>query len=120
MGDGPAPATLLHYRVVAKLGAGGMGEVWKAEDQRLRRPVAIKRLSGGEDQATRRRLLREARTASALSHPHIVTIFAIEEVDDQAFIATPMPGSPSRPARTSGRSSSSGAPPRCSSRTSSR
>lgn len=80
--------TLLHYRVLEKLGEGGMGAVFRAEDQRLGRIVAIKRLhhadAGGE--IARLRLVREARAASALSHPNIVTIFAIEESHDDTFI----------------------------------
>ncbi|HEX8794205.1 MAG TPA: protein kinase [Polyangiaceae bacterium] len=84
---GGAPATLLHYRVLGKIGEGGMGAVFKAEDQRLGRVVAIKRLSSGaEDEAGRRRLVREARAASALSHPNIVTVFAIEETAESTFI----------------------------------
>ncbi len=68
-----------------------MGAVFKAEDQRLGRIVAIKRLLHGDrgdhgGEAARRRLVREARTASGLSHPNIVTIFAIEESGDDAFI----------------------------------
>ena len=68
-----------HYRVLSRLGAGGMGEVWLAEDSRLGRKVAIKLLPA---QATRneesvRRFVQEARAASALNHPHIVTIYDI-------------------------------------------
>lgn len=70
--SGGAPATFLHYRVLGKFGEGGVGAVFKAEDQRLGRVVAIKRLSSGaEDEAGRRRLVREARAASAPSHPNI-------------------------------------------------
>lgn len=85
--SGSAPATLLHYRILTKIGEGGMGAVFKAEDQRLGRIVAIKRVAGGEeDEASRRRLVREARAASALSHPNIVTVFAIEETAESTFI----------------------------------
>ena len=87
--SGGAPATLLHYRVLGKIGEGGMGAVFKAEDQRLGRVVAIKRVAvaaGAEDHAARSRLVREARAASALSHPNIVTVFAIEETADSTFI----------------------------------
>jgi non-specific serine/threonine protein kinase len=82
------PAAFLHYRVLEMLGEGGMGAVYKAQDQRLERTVAIKRLArrAAVDEEARLRLLREARAASALSHPNIVTIFAIEEDDDGAFI----------------------------------
>jgi class 3 adenylate cyclase/predicted Ser/Thr protein kinase len=89
----PEPATvpsmLLHYRVQGKLGQGGMGSVFRAEDTKLGRSVALKRVApvAAADPKARRRLLREARAASALSHPNIVTVFAIEEVDDVAFIA---------------------------------
>jgi non-specific serine/threonine protein kinase len=83
---GGVPATLLHYRVLGKIGEGGMGAVFKAEDQRLGRVVAIKRVAGGAEGDARRRLVREARAASALSHPNIVTVFAIEETEESAFI----------------------------------
>src|SRR6185437_14466357 len=83
-----APEMLLHYRVLEKLGEGGMGAVFKAEDQRLGRTVAIKRLRHDDDggDAAHLRLVREARIASAVSHPNIVTIFAIEESTDGVFI----------------------------------
>jgi serine/threonine protein kinase/pimeloyl-ACP methyl ester carboxylesterase/tetratricopeptide (TPR) repeat protein len=82
------PATLLHYRVVEKIGQGGMGEVYRADDTRLRRPVAIKVIAprGRADPDARTRLFREARAASALQHPHIVTVFAIEEDAGRDFI----------------------------------
>ncbi len=79
---------LLHYRLVSKIDSGGMGEVYKAEDTKLGRAVAIKLLFATDNQRTsaRRRFLQEAQSASALSHPNIVTIHAIEEVDDEVFI----------------------------------
>jgi non-specific serine/threonine protein kinase len=80
---------LLHYRVIAKLGQGGMGAVYKAEDQRLGRLVAIKQLAEigiGDRTIARKRLVQEARAASLLNHPHLVTIYAIEEADHGAFI----------------------------------
>ena len=82
--------TLGQYRILAKLGAGGMGEVYRAHDDRLDRPVAIKLLSGGitanEDRVTRFR--SEARTVSALNHPHIVVIHDFGDVEGQPFIVT--------------------------------
>src|SRR5512147_2022288 len=67
------------YEIESLLGAGGMGEVYKARDPRLNRTVAIKVLPalGAEDLGLRKRLLREAQAASALNHPHIVTIHDI-------------------------------------------
>ena len=63
------------YRVVALAGAGGMGEVWRARDDRLQRDVALKILrDGASDEGARRRLLAEARSLSALQHPHIVAV----------------------------------------------
>lgn len=76
---------LLHYRILALLGRGGMGEVYLAHDEKLDREVAIKILpasEGGEG----RRLRREARALAALSHPNIVTIHAVEEVDGRPFL----------------------------------
>lgn len=78
-----------HYRIVGKIGEGGMGAVYRAEDLRLQRPVAIKLVSSElrENQQALNRLLQEARAASALSHPHIVTIYAVEETEETAFLA---------------------------------
>ena len=79
---------LLHYRLVSKIESGGMGEVYKAEDTRLGRTVAIKVLLAAinEKPLARRRFLLEAQSASALNHPNIVTIYAIEEADGIDFI----------------------------------
>lgn len=80
--------TLSHYRIEAELGRGGMGAVYRAFDDRLHRPVAIKVLAGEiAGQADRRaRLLAEARAASPLNHPGIATIYDVGEEDDQLFI----------------------------------
>jgi tetratricopeptide (TPR) repeat protein len=85
--------TVSHFRLTEKLGAGAMGEVFLAEDLRLRRPVALKMLSGVEaaDEEAGARLVREARVASALNHPNIAVIYEIGETErdgqKQTFIA---------------------------------
>src|SRR6185503_6976918 len=79
---------LLHYRILTKIGEGGMGQVYKAEDTKLGRHVALKLLApeSTKDPAAKRRLLAEAQSASGLNHPNIVTIYAIEETDGLDFI----------------------------------
>ncbi|MFN0152390.1 MAG: protein kinase domain-containing protein [bacterium] len=79
---------LNHYRIVAELGRGGMGQVYLAEDTRLKRQVALKTLPPemASDPDRRARFEREARMVAALNHPNIVTIYSVEECDGTSFI----------------------------------
>lgn len=80
--------TLGHYRILDKLGAGGMGEVYRAEDARLKREVALKLLprSMADSSERLKRFQREAELIASLSHPGIVTIYSVEEVDGVRFL----------------------------------
>lgn len=83
-----APATLGHFALLESLGEGGMGTVYRAHDPRLGRDVAVKLLRAEHvDEASRERFRREARAASALSHPNIVTVFDVGEAPNGWFIA---------------------------------
>jgi serine/threonine-protein kinase len=77
------------YRLLERIGQGGMGEVWKAEDTNLLRTVAVKLLKEemANDVEWKARFLREARTAARLSHPNIATIYAVDELDKRMYIA---------------------------------
>jgi len=80
--------SILHYNILGKLGEGGMGVVYKAEDAKLKREVAIKflprQISANKDE--RQRFEIEAQAAAALNHPNIAHIYAIEESEDEMFI----------------------------------
>src|SRR5215813_14912620 len=76
--------TVGHYRITSRLGAGGMGEVFLAQDTRLERKAAIKFLPAemASDPERRERFLAEARAASALNHPHVCVVYDVGETED--------------------------------------
>src|SRR5260370_15113021 len=81
--------SIANYRVMEKIGAGGMGTVYKAYDKKLHRVVALKVLPPEfvSQQDRRRRFFQEARAASALNHPHILTVYEVGEEDGKPYIA---------------------------------
>ena len=81
--------TISHYKVLSELGRGGMGVVYKAEDTKLERTVALKFLASHllEDEEGHARFIREAKAAASLDHPNICTVFEIDEVEGETFIA---------------------------------
>src|SRR6478672_7626712 len=80
---------IAHYRIVEAIGAGGMGAVYKAYDNKLPRVVALKLLPSEyvSQDDRRRRFFQEARAASALNHPHILTVYEVGEDDGRPYIA---------------------------------
>src|SRR3990172_9766628 len=81
--------TVSHYRILEKIGEGGMGEVYLAEDTKLKRRVSLKFLP---DELTRneerkQRFVQEARAAAAIQHPHIAAVYDVDEADGRPFIA---------------------------------
>src|SRR5882724_7879897 len=80
--------SIAHYRIIKKLGSGGMGEVYLALDTKLDRKVAIKVLRSDslEDERLKKRLLREAQAAAKLDHPNICAIYDVNEADSVTFI----------------------------------
>src|SRR5579863_6791659 len=82
------PSTIAHYRITSRIGAGGMGEVYRATDTNLGRDVALKILPAemARDPERLARFQREARAVAALNHPQIVTIFSVEESEGIHFL----------------------------------
>lgn len=81
--------TISHYKIITKIGQGGLGEVYKAEDLKLKRTVALKfpQRNGFMDPKFKEDLMNEAQMAAALNHPNIATIYEIGEIDKQCYIA---------------------------------
>ncbi len=86
--DGPDPTQVAHFRILGRLGQGGMGVVYRAVDETLRRTVALKLLRDtGGDAETRQRFLREARSAAAVTHPNVAIVHQVGEADGRPYIA---------------------------------
>src|SRR6266852_4058206 len=85
-----ANTKLSHYQIVSRIGTGGMGKVYLAQDTRLDRKVAIKLLNEefSQDTDKLKRFIQEAKAASALNHPNILTVYEIGEIDGKNYIAT--------------------------------
>ncbi len=81
--------TVSHYKILEKIGEGGMGEVYLAEDTKLRRQVALKFLPEDltRDKDRKQRFSQEARAAAAIQHPHIAAVYDIDEADGRTFLA---------------------------------
>ena len=82
--------TISHYKILEKIGAGGMGVVYKAQDTKLKRTIALKFLPPEltRDKDAKERFFIEAQAAAALNHPNILTVYEMDEDEDQIYIAT--------------------------------